>query len=303
MYNKLMPFTFFLDMLGFGGKVGRINNLDKAKEFMMFMEGNKQVFKKWEIIDEPNKNIKGKISLSKFYNFNYAFISDSIVMSFVPKEFDEPIDEENYYKDSTTLFYFMVNRIITLQVNLLSMHKIFLRGGISRKFTHIQNEFVVGEGLIEAYNLEHIDAIYPRIILSQELTSDKKFLEGLKFTSNRLYNGDRLIKKDKDKFFYIDFLKYVLSQNNKNKNRDKTFVNLYGREMIEEFYADGKKKVDIVFKLYKEGIEVYYDFVLTRNGKKDYDHHIKKFNWIKEYYNENIKNEYSKYKVNKKIPI
>jgi hypothetical protein len=77
MYDKLIPFTFFVDMLGFGNKVGRIDNQEKADSFIEFMETNKKLFTSYSNLD--NANNSDLINIPNFYEFNYAFISDSIV--------------------------------------------------------------------------------------------------------------------------------------------------------------------------------------------------------------------------------
>ena len=179
MHSKLIHFTFFLDMLGFGNKIGGISNEESAKEFVDFMEENKKIFTIFTEIDKGRD--KKLVTVINYYKFEYTFISDSIVMSFVPKEFTPHIPTELYYRHSASLFYSMVNRIIGLLTHLLTKHKILLRGGITKKYAYIKNEFVVGEGIIEAYKLESSEATYPRIILSKEVTQDSQLMEAFKF--------------------------------------------------------------------------------------------------------------------------
>lgn len=171
MYDKLIQFTFFVDMLGFGNKVGRIDNQEKADKFIEFMETNKNLFTAYSEKDTLDKS--KLVNIPNFYEFNYSFISDSIIISFIPKILKEKLSEEFYYKHSASLFFIMVSRVISLLFIACKEHKILFRGGISTKFSYIKNEFVVGEGLIEAYKLESIEAKYPRILLSKELSNQK----------------------------------------------------------------------------------------------------------------------------------
>lgn len=276
-------------MLGFGNKVGRISDQDKANKFMEFMEQNKKIFEVWIEIDK--KRDKKSISIINYYDFKYAFISDSIVMSFVPKIFTPPIQSSDYFRHSANLFYLMVNRIVTLMTNLLLNHQILLRGGISTKFSHIQNEFVVGEGLIEAYKLESKKAVVPRIIFSKEITDSSSFMEALKFTSNKLYNNSRLIKRDVDGYFYIDYIGYMISQTEDNTVRIKIHL-----QHLSKLQYEKKKISDLIvnnsfFELHKQAIQSMYKFLELKKGTEEYTHIYQKCEWIKKYHNSHMGKE------------
>lgn len=292
MYDQLIPFTFFLDMLGFANKVGRIDNQDNADSFIKFMEVNKSIFKGWIEIGEQSKQHASVINIVNCYDFKYAFISDSIVMSFVPKKLYRPVNEEIRYRHSANLFYLMVNRINTILTNTLQEHKILLRGGVSTKFSYIQNEFVVGEGLVEAYKLESSKAIYPRIILSKEITDNSKFMSALKFTSNKMYNHSRLIKRDTDGYFYIDYLGYMISQSEINKIRKKISIKHYGIEKDKEEREKISAMNDIFFNFHKEAIEDMYLFLEKNKGSQHYEHIKEKYLWIKNYHNSHMKSNF-----------
>jgi hypothetical protein len=284
-------------MLGFGNKVGKINNIEQAKKFTEFMETNKSIFKNWSIIDIVHNPSPDLINLVNCYEFNYTFISDSIVLSFIPKESKTYYTEMEYYNHSANVFYLMVNRVNSILFNMLYEHKILLRGGISKKFSYIKNEFVVGEGLIESYLLESKKAIYPRIILSKEFTDDSKFMSALKFTSNKMYNNSRLIKKDKDGYFFIDYLGYMIAQQESNKLRDKVGNKHYGEMKIKL----AKDKMDITnkrfFKVHKASIEDMYKFLESKRGTKQSSYIEEKYNWIKSYHNNHMKNKLSEFKI------
>ena len=71
-----MPFTFFLDMLGFGNKVGHISSQEKAEKFVDFMEDNKKIFDEWIRLDVDKRDIE--ITIINCYEFKYAFISEGL---------------------------------------------------------------------------------------------------------------------------------------------------------------------------------------------------------------------------------
>ena len=124
MYDKLIQFTFFVDMLGFGNKVGKIDSQEKADKFIEFMETNKSLFTAYSEKDTLEKS--ELVTIPNFYEFNYSFISDSIVISFTPKILKEKLIEELYYMHSASLFFIMINRITTLLFNACKEHKILI---------------------------------------------------------------------------------------------------------------------------------------------------------------------------------
>ncbi len=295
MHNKLIHFTFFLDMLGFGNKIAGISNEESAKQFIDFMEENKNILIGFIELDKERE--AKLVTIIKYYDFEYAFVSDSIVISLVPKEFSPEISTELYYRHSASLFYLMVNRIIGLLTHLLIKHKILLRGGITTKYAYIKDEFIVGEGIIEAYKLESQKAIYPRTILSQDITQDAQLMEALKFISKKMYNNSRLIKRDDDGYFYIDYLGYQIAQHKKNTLRERASIELYGKvgHMKKQIQAELVNKH--FFKIHKEAIEEMYHFLKEKKDSSSF-HHIKdKYSWIKEYHNRFMTGERSEFKV------
>lgn len=276
MYDKLIQFTFFVDMLGFGNKVGRIDNQEKADKFIEFMETNKSLFTAYSEKDTLDKS--KLVNIPNFYEFNYSFISDSIVISFAPKILKEKLSEELYYMHSASLFFIMTSRIITLLFNACKEHKILFRGGVSTKFSYIKNEFVVGEGLIEAYKLESIEAKYPRILLSKELSNKKKFMESLKLISNKMYGKCKIIKKDIDDCFFIDYLSLLIGQ-----------ANMTTPYATSIYKGQLKLNNNVFFNYHKEAIEDTKNYLDKLSPEdKNYESIKEKYDWIKKYHNSHL---------------
>ena len=282
-----MPFTFFLDMLGFGNKIGHIDNMEEAEKFIDFMKNNKNDSHDWLEYSEENDTYEDAISIPNFYEFKFAFISDSIVISFVPKNQKKTLSQEEYFEYTAFLFHLMINRINTLMVNLLDKHKILIRGGISQQFSHIDNEFIVGKGIVEAYKLESEKAIYPRIILSKEISGNSRFMDAMKKISNKMYNGKRLLKRDTDRYFYIDYLGYIFLTNEVIKNHKEIPEQLY--EEYREVINGQGKYIDSFCQLHKEAIEDIYLFLQSKKESNSYANIEKKYKWIKNYHNSLMK--------------
>lgn len=276
MYNKLMSFTIFLDMLGFGNKVGAISNEEKAKKFILFMESNKGIF---EIIKTSSQIYPFNI-INENYEFKFSFISDSIVILAYPQVLDKPITENKYYELSIMMFVSLYNKLLPLLFTIWEHEKILLRGAISNKYTYIKDEFVVGEGLIEAYKLESKDngAIYPRIILSKNLTDNNKFMEYLQKFNRKLYKtGKNIITKDKkDKFFFLNYFNLLQNQEQPHLNND---VNIHVSN--QKFYD-----------FHQKAIQEMKLFMNSKKEKKDYERIKAKYDWIKDYHNNHAPKEY-----------
>ena len=282
-HNQLISFTFFLDMLGFGNKVGHISDQEKAEKFVQFMEENKKIFSQWLQTNETK--IHSLALIREYYDFKYAFISDSIVLTFTPKKLSKPLSEKIYYSESANLFYLMAKRTVNLLTKLLSTHKILLRGGISTKYTYIQNEFVVGEGLIEAYKLESIYAINPRIILSKELSDNSQFMDALKVISNKVYNATRLIKCDDDGYFYLNYLGFQVAQECINSDMEQKTIKQFGKQLYENKRKELLETNALLFELHKQAIEDMFTFLRAKKNTHDFDRIKMKYDWIKNYHN------------------
>ena len=74
---------------------------------------------------------------------------------------------------------------------------VFLRGAISKGDFYSEGNLIFGEGLIDAYLAEEYYAVYPRIILSDEI------VDGMIISVCE----EKKLPKDKDGYYYLDTLK------------------------------------------------------------------------------------------------
>lgn len=213
----------------------------------------------------------------------------------LPKEVDEELDEKVYYLHSANVLFIISMRIFTVILYVLEKEKIFIRGGISNKFCDISEQFAVGEGLIEAYNLESKFAIYPRILLSKEISSNSKIMNGLKIIAKRMYNGNYLIKKDTDDYFYLDYLTFKLSQSDKNSQAIKVALkkqNISGSELSQQQLIT-MQIVNIHKEIIENNIKKLNKKIMNSTDVKDLEKNnkiLQKYEWLKEYHNRVISN-------------
>lgn len=210
---KLVQWTLFVDMLGYRDINGAINSEAKAKEFITFMEDNKGGldFSNRPEVKEKYKKDKS-FDLYMYYDVQHAFISDSLILTFSPKEVKSLKNNQLKYMHSANALFIILMRLQAVIFNCFSQKGLFLRGGISTKYCYIKDHFAVGEGLISAYKAESSLAIYPRIVFSPEVLEDKQLKESITKLSDIMYGGNNIIQLDSDGVHHLDYLGYNLSQ-------------------------------------------------------------------------------------------
>lgn len=153
------------------------------------------------IIDNAVKDVKKSIDLAKMLNGNqeirYRVYSDNFL--FYIKEADNELNA------LVTLSYLLSK----IQFRFLEKYSLLIRGGITKGKFYANDEYVFGEGLIRAYELENNKAIYPRIIIDKE--------EGM-FSRETLtaLESSKRIQKDSDGFYYVQFLNDIEEQSDFN---------------------------------------------------------------------------------------
>jgi hypothetical protein len=98
--------------------------------------------------------------------------------------------------------------IIHLQLEL-AYQGILIRGGITIGKAYHDGQIIYGPAMNDAYSLESASAIYPRIIVDQST-----LITGIQLTHDECHSEkeeaeyiNALVKKDKDGFWYLDFLR------------------------------------------------------------------------------------------------
>ena len=225
-----MQWTFFLDILGYGNEQKTIDNQEKADKFIEFMKENKSLI---DFEDSMNKSFYSDkdINIYELYEIKSVFISDSFVLTSIPK--DKEFREEDYYYLSSSIILELTFQMFYFIENILDKQGLIIRGGISNKFTDIDTEssLAVGQGLIEAYKLES-NYENPRILLSKDISSDKKLMSFLDKDSKKYGEDFSIFLKDTDDFFYLNYLGFMLAilrrSENDRQNMHKYYKDNYG---------------------------------------------------------------------------
>ena len=266
--KKLMQWTYFLDILGYGKEQKKINNQKKADDFMNFMKYCKERIIEEEAIHKEFDS-SGEFNFYDYYEIKFVFISDSFVLTAIPKKTE--FNDYDYYNYSAYAIIELTQRIWSFIQHVLNEKGLVIRGGISNKFTDIDTEssLAVGQGLIEAYKLES-DYSNPRILLSKDISTDESLMKCFDELSKEGGSNFSLFLKDEDGMYYLNYLGFMLVP---FRGDYEPF-----EELIIKFFKKLKKEI-------KSNLEKYQD------SKDDKEIDIyNKYVWLKGYHNSTIEN-------------
>lgn len=210
---KLIQWTLFIDMLGYRDINGSINSDQTAHDFVKFMQENQELL---VLTDAPHvvdhyKRDSG-FDLYKYYDISNCFVSDSLIITYKPKDTEEPDHPEKRLMHSANALFIISMRLQTFIFNCFSEKGLFLRGGVSNKYCYVKDRFAVGEGLIEAYEAESSIAKVPRIVIHPAVEENSGLLEKIQFLADRMYDGKAILQRDEsDGRLFIDHIGYAIA--------------------------------------------------------------------------------------------
>lgn len=183
-----------------------------------------------------------------FKKLNYKVFSDNFIIS-LPLKNNLILDIENLLD---------LSLIIAVIENIFIMSfQIFIRGCIHIGDLFINNNYVFGSGLIDAYTYENQQAKYPRIIISKEALD---YIDYENYTSilsidklKGLINTDTIAKTVSPDI--------ITSLNNliKNENAEGLITKIFSNNEIEFLICN-------VLSIVKEKIQLFKDYFLTKSG-------------------------------------
>lgn len=214
----------FMDTLGFKAKIHKISNsTERESGFLQDYVGT---------IDQTVKDYRAQF---KEINVDIKIMSDSIVLSCR----DSDINEE------------LRNLVFLLKLSgaiqgILAEKGFWLRGGVSSGRLFTNEEFITGEALISAYELESKNAISPRIIVHPKIvanlggtTSFIDLVNSYKVKTENEGSDFKIVKNSNyidgnyamDEFVFIDFLEMYLL----NEKNSKGLINI-SKALESDFY-------------------------------------------------------------------
>ncbi|QKE10617.1 hypothetical protein [Bacillus cereus] len=174
-------FIAFIDILGFKEHISQ--TLTNSTHF-------KKVRNVLNFISKLKYDNDGGVLAQKEIGREITVFSDSIVISY-------PISLPS------AGFYLLLD-VIHLQLEMMGAG-ILMRGGITIGPLCHEDNIVYGPAMIKAYELENQYAIYPRVIVDKEAIKSA-ILEGHHPPKEELEYIKKLIKKDIDEHYFVDFM-------------------------------------------------------------------------------------------------
>lgn len=249
---------------------------DLKEYYIAYMDllGYKEYFKEnpdtvADFFNEIKKAIsqaKESISISK--KVEYRLFSDNIVI------FTE-VKQDKYEKMSGLLTLLII--VAQVQRDFVLDHNLFLRGGITQGQMCVDEEFLFGQGLIDAVLMEET-ACYPRVLISDKIVKaienfeyvSKEEVQKAKDLKSKLNNKESLtdnqqrqLKRTIAKLNYDSIVKYV----------DFSLILVWGNEQAILNYIDDTDDYVCEFQDDLDKLEQYCfsekQLVATENLKKD----------------------------------
>ena len=139
----------------------------------------------------------------------FRVFSDNICIAIPVSKYDKHLPERCYSLLAFSQIIFS---------NALE-EKLLIRGGITVGDLYIDNIFIYGKGLIDSYKLENQNAVYPRIIISEDFIKllRGKYEEDYKLDEDGLYSVNILSHLSRAKIDISgikEFLQLEMEQNN-----------------------------------------------------------------------------------------
>jgi hypothetical protein len=156
----------------------------------------------------------------------HKIFSDNIVFERIIKSNDDPIQ-----------IALQLIEFLAIIQEFFSDNNKLIRGGVTIGQSYLSDNLVLGPALLETYELESKKAIYPRILISDTIIS--------KLNSNN-YNS-KLIKKDRDNKYFIDYLKTRTKNCDYIKNKINNYISFLEKELSNE--TDTRIKAKLLWSI------------------------------------------------------
>lgn len=162
-------FTAFIDFLGFSEVSTRSDDSTRLKilGLLLSLSTLRGEFDVQSTVEENRKRSQIKPAISTF--------SDHIVISYPL----EPISNDTGFDEHLTAFVLMTqfNRLLTSIAAAALRIGFLVRGGATIGKLYHARGVVFGEALVDAFQIESRTSIYPRVVLSPQITSRRMWIE------------------------------------------------------------------------------------------------------------------------------
>ena len=198
-------YILYLDILGYKNHMAQVNDdPETQKEFFDQIKN---------IVDDCYKKASEKKN-GKSY-IKVKIFSDNILFAI------KVVKEKKQNEKNIERLCSVASR---MQEMFLRRYGILFRGAITKGQLYIDDRFVFGQGIIDAYELENNLALYPRILIDQKLESVPYILN-----SQHRIDSDKLF----DDYKFINFLCYYIPSGEYESDRDINVIKAKIENLIQ----------------------------------------------------------------------
>lgn len=198
-------YILYLDILGYKSHMAKTNNDPETQK--EFFNQIKYIVDDCYKKESEKKNGKSYIKVKVF--------SDNILFAIRVIK-DSKQNDENIRR--------LCSIASRMQEMFLRRYGILFRGAITKGQLYIDDRFVFGQGIINAYELENNLALYPRILIDKGLESETYILD-----SRHRIDSDKLF----DDYKFINFLCYYIPAEEYESNRDINVIKAKIENLIQ----------------------------------------------------------------------
>ncbi|MGG5288685.1 hypothetical protein [Pseudomonas shirazensis] len=285
---KAVQWTVFIDMLGFKKLNSAVRSDEQAQDLLDFMTGNREVLLELEAGVEQRYKQDLFFNLYEWYDAKSAFISDSIVVTFKPKEVAWETNSDRVLMHSANALMIIMMRLGALMHRCLLDKKITFRGGISTQYCDINESFAVGAGLSAANEAEG-KAVYARLALADDVVRNTALMAWIRKLFRGMY-GDSEFLVEEDGVTYVNALDFMLAGGDMSTPAVSNAIRLQeGRIAVmatrqkNEVFLNAQKA--LVVEMIRDFYAAYRKNYADEDCRKGNRRVLEKYFWLRRYHN------------------
>ena len=272
----------YFDILGY--KDFFQHHADRASEFLALIH---------DAIEKTNEFIQDKLNqwepLTNI-NIKIKVFSDNVLMCM------EVGDKQNEVLRAFGFIY----AVVEVQKGFVLQDELFIRGGLTKGELSFNENYVFGQGLIDAVELEKA-SLYPRIVVADTIINIIRSISIENDRINTIMNHliSKWIRKWADETYYLSYLYHAgiysfisneewkrLKENLPDDYPVSFSINEYKDNSRVEFKVDLKRHKDIVENKLKEFGSNSELLISNKEEAAVREYVLKKYIWVMAYHNE-----------------
>lgn len=285
---KAVQWTVFIDMLGFKKLNSSVTTDEQAQDLIKFMTSNRDELLRLEARVEQGYKKDTVFNFYEWYEVKSTFISDSIVVTFKPKDVAREKNADKVLMHSANALMIIAMRLGALMHKCLVEKEITFRGGISTEYCDISENFAVGAGLSSAAEAEG-RATYARLALAEDVVRNAKLVKQIRALFKLMYGDSEFLVKEAG-VTYVNTLDLMLAAGDMRSPSVARAIStqpgrnavIGAREQIEVFL---KAQKALVIRSIREMYAAYRNDYADADRRKSYRRVLQKYFWLRRYHN------------------